>query len=74
MIEQKIEETKSRIEWNQKYLGCLTKGVVKFNEPIWKGEEIESGVEDDLYRIAKGVESKHFSGDEREKLSYGVWD
>ncbi len=71
-LDKKIEEAKSNIDWNKKYLSCLKKGAVTFNEPIWEGKEIESDVVDDLYRIANGIESKYFSESEREKLSYGL--
>ena len=71
MIDQKIENAQSIIEWNKKYLIYLQKGLVKFDQPIWKENEFESDIEDDLYMIANSIERKHFSSAEKEKLQFG---
>lgn len=73
-IDKKIKETKSHIEWNKKYIVCLKKGIVNFDKPTWKGEEIESDIEDDLYIIANRIDLHLFSEDERKKLEYGELD
>ncbi len=70
-IEKKIEEAHSYMDWNRKYLACLQKGIVKFDQPIWKGEEIESDIVDDFYIIANRIDRKLLSEDERKKLEYG---
>lgn len=41
----------SDIEWNEHYIKCLNKGIVKFNEEEWIGEGLESNIEDDFYMI-----------------------
>ena len=69
-IDKKLKETESYIEWNKKYIVCLKKGIVNFDKPNWKGEGIESDIEDDLYMIANRVDRCLFSEDERKKLTY----
>lgn len=71
MTDQKIENAQSIIDWNKKYLTYLQKGVVKFDQPIWKENEFESDIEDDLYIIANSIERKHFSSSEKDKLQFG---
>lgn len=71
VIDQKIENAQSIIDWNKKYLTYLQKGVVKFDQPIWKENEFESDIEEDLYMIANSIERKHLSSTEREKLQFG---
>lgn len=72
VINEKIEELNSNIDWNKKYLACLKKGIVTFDKPMWVGKEIESDIVDDLYRIANGIERKYFSETEREQLLHGL--
>ncbi len=70
-IEEKIDESKSYIDWNRKYLACLRKGIVTFDQPVWEGEGIESNIDDDLYMIANLIDRKLLSEDERKKREYG---
>lgn len=71
MTDQKIENAQSIIDWNKKYLTYLQRGVVKFDQPIWKEDEFESDIEDDVYMIANSIERKHFSSSEKDKLQFG---
>lgn len=71
MTDQKIENAQSIIDWNKKYLTYLQRCVVKFDRPIWKENEFESDIEDDLYMIANSIERKHFSSSEKDKLQFG---
>lgn len=72
VIDQKIEEANSNIDWNKKYLTSLKKGIVTFDKPMWEGKKIESDIVDDLYRIANGIERKYLSESEREQLLHGL--
>lgn len=54
-IDDKIEHKKSLIEWNIKYIDSLKKGLVTFDKPIWKGEDIESDIIEDFYEIARNI-------------------
>jgi hypothetical protein len=71
MTDQKIENAQSIIDWNKKYLTYLQRGVVKFDQSIWKENEFESDIEDDFYMIANSIERKHFSSSEKDKLQFG---
>ena len=71
MIDQKVKTAQSIIDWNKTYLTYLQKGIVKFDQPIWKENEFESDIEDDLYMVANSIERKHLSSTEREKLQFG---
>lgn len=47
------------------YIACLEKGQVTFSQAEWKGEGMESNVEDDLYFAVNLVESERLSEAER---------
>ncbi|MDP8218069.1 MAG: hypothetical protein P9M03_05030 [Candidatus Theseobacter exili] len=73
-IDQKITETQSYIDWNKKYLQYLRKGVVNFDNLIWKGKDIESNIKDDLYIIANHIDRKLIAEGDGKKLEFGELD
>ena len=40
------------------------KGIVTFDEPVWKGDGLESIIEDDIYMVAESIKGKMFSEEE----------
>jgi hypothetical protein len=73
-IEERIEERQSSIDWSKQYLASLRQGTVKFDQPLWEGEEIESDIEDDLHMIANRVDRELITEDERMDLKFGELD
>ncbi len=67
-IDEEIQHKKQLFAWNVSYLGCLAKGEVTFDKPIWKGNAFESDIIDDFYRIAKSFSS--LTTEESKKLYY----
>lgn len=61
----------SHIEWNERYIKCLNKGIVRFNEEVWIGEGLESNIEDDLYMIIDDDTDNLLNEDEFEKYEEG---
>lgn len=62
----------SYIEWNEHYIKCLNKGIVKFDEEVWIGEGLESNLEDDFYMIIGDDATDNLLGeDELEKYENG---
>jgi len=60
------------IEWNERYIECLNKGIVKFNEEAWIGEGLESNIEDDFYMIIGDDDTNNLlSKEEFEKYENG---
>jgi hypothetical protein len=56
-IDQEILYKKRCIEWNSSYIACLKKEEVSFDQPLWKGDGIESDIIEDFYLIAKNSDS-----------------
>jgi len=59
------------IEWNERYIKCLNKGLVKFDEEVWIGEGLESNIEDDFYMIIDDDTDNLLNEDEFEKCEEG---
>jgi hypothetical protein len=75
-IDEEIESKKASIKWNICYLECLQKGVVTFDKPIWKDQNIDSDIIEDFYLITRNTYYGDLitSKEERERLSYGNLD
>ena len=81
--EQKLHKTKDELDkdknnylryirWNERYIACLNKGIVKFDEEIWTGEGIESNIEDNFYMIIGDDDNNNLlSKEEFEKYENG---
>lgn len=67
-IDEEIHCKQQVIVWNLSYLDCLAKSAVTFDQPKWKGIEIESDIIEDFYLIAKSIPILNKS--EKEKLHY----
>ena len=69
--ESELEKDKrnfmSYLEWNEHYIKCLDQGLVKFDEEVWIGEDLESNIEDDFHMIIDDDSDDLLSEDEFEK-------
>lgn len=63
-IDKEIQQWQDHIDWNKRYIKCLKKGLVKFDEPVWEGDGIESIIEDDIFTVAESIKNKIFQEDE----------
>ncbi|MFH1067897.1 MAG: hypothetical protein V1746_08360 [bacterium] len=70
-LDGEINEQKERIDWNKRYIKCLKKGVVSFDQATWENEELESNVEDDLFTVADEIKGKIMSEEESSRLDKG---
>lgn len=61
----------SYIDWNERYIKCLNKGLVKFDEEVWIGEGLESNIEDDFYMIIDEDTDNLLNEDELEEYENG---
>ncbi len=68
-IDGEIQRKKESIKWIASYVECLEKEDVSFDEPTWKGKEIESDILDDFHLIIRAI--KNLAYEEKEKLLYG---
>jgi hypothetical protein len=75
-LDEEIKQQQEQIDWNKRYIKCLKKGIVKFDEPVWEGEGLESIIEDDIYTVAESIKEKMFSEEEFFKYEKGElnWD
>lgn len=69
-LDREIRYVKEKIEWNSAYLKCLERRQVTFDKPMWKGEELESDILDDFYRIARSFPD--LTKSERSLISEGM--
>lgn len=68
-IDTEIQWKKDYIDWITSYVEHLKNEEVSFDQPIWKGEEIESDILEDFFLIVKTIESLAYA--EKEKILYG---
>jgi hypothetical protein len=73
-IDEEIKSKKSNIEWNSCYLKHLQKGKVTFEQPIWKGKDIDSDIAEDFYLIARNVIYDKLNKEERDRLNFIIID
>ncbi|MGA1871465.1 MAG: hypothetical protein ACMUJM_23305, partial [bacterium] len=50
-LNNEIKKIKERLDLNNKYISYLEKGIVSFDQPIWKYRNIEANIEEDLFMI-----------------------
>jgi len=67
-IEKEIEGKQQYIDWIDRYVECLKKEEVNFNNPTWAGEDVESNIVDDFSLIIKTIDT--LSRDEKDRLLY----
>jgi hypothetical protein len=65
-IDKEIQHNQKVIEWNIRFIEYLAQGIVTFDQPVWKKDEFESDIIDDLYRAAKSI--SNLTKGEREML------
>jgi len=70
-IDEEIKELEENLDWNNRYIECLKKGIVKFDGPVWEGENIESNIEDDIFTIADRIKATIFQEEEFLKYERG---
>ncbi len=73
-IDKAIENKKTMIDWNVRYIECLAKHSVFFDQPIWKGKDIESDIIEDFYAIAKDIEYDKKSKEECNRIYNGEFN
>jgi hypothetical protein len=47
-IDEEIAGLKQQISWNKRYIKCLCKGLVSFDNNSWEAKGLESNIEDDI--------------------------
>jgi hypothetical protein len=62
-----IAEKQERIEWNTSFIEALEKGEVSFDQPFWKGKEIQSDILDDFFFIGDSIDT--LSDEEKEAVA-----
>ena len=67
-IKKEIENKKSLIEWNTQYINYLEKGLVTFDQPIWRDKDIESEIIVDFYEIARNIDYSKKTKEENNRL------
>lgn len=70
-IDEDIAKQKEFIDWNNRYIKALKKGVVTFDKPFWEGEGLESEIEEDLIMIAEEFKEELFTEDQFLKFEEG---
>ncbi len=73
-IDEEIAEQKGFIDWNNRYIKALKKGVVSFDNPTWSGEGLESDIEEDLNTVAEAIKYKILKGDDYAQYEEGELD
>jgi len=73
-IDKDIIDKKAMIDWNISYIKCLKNNLVIFDQPIWKGVNIESDIIEDFYEIARDIEYDKKSKEECNRLYNGEFD
>lgn len=68
-IDKEIQVNKENITWINAYVECLKKEAVSFDQPIWKGDDLESDILEDFCLIIRFLDI--FSREEKEMLLYG---
>jgi hypothetical protein len=63
-IDEEIAEQKGFVDWNNRYIRALKKGVVTFDKPKWSGDGLESDIEEDLILIMESIGEKVMNEDE----------
>ena len=70
-IDEDIAKQNEFIDWNNRYIKALKKGVVTFDKPVWEGEDLKSEIEEDLIMIAEEFKLELFTEDEFLKFEEG---
>jgi hypothetical protein len=70
-LDEKIDQQKEYLAWNNAYIKALKKGVVCFDNPTWAGEDLESDIEEDLFTVAGAIKEKAMSEDECMRFEEG---
>jgi hypothetical protein len=73
-INEEIAEQKGFLDWNNRYIRALKKGVVSFDKPQWSGEGLESDIEEDLNMVAEALEYRLLKGDDYAQYEEGELD
>ena len=68
-IETEIQYRKDYITWIFSYMECLKREEVDFEQPIWKGDNIESKILEDFCILIKNID--YLSYEEKKNLLYG---
>ena len=70
-IDEEIAEQKGFLDWNNRYIRALKKGIVTFDKPQWSGEGLESDIEEDLMTITEDIKEKILNENEYAQYEEG---
>ncbi len=70
-LAEEIEQQNEYLDWNSRYIKCLEKGIVSFDQPTWTGKGLESDIVDDLYMVIEPIKDKILDEDEYSKYEDG---
>lgn len=70
-LDEEIDQQKEYLDWNNRYIKALKKGVVTFENPMWTGDGLESEIEEDLIMVAETIKEKAMSEDEYLRFEEG---
>lgn len=73
-LDKEMRETQDCIDWNNNYIKALQNGEIKFDEPLWKNEEIEVELEDDLLEIIDALKYRILTENEHKLYDNGDFD
>ena len=68
-IDAELKYSRAYIAWILSYIDCLKREEVDFDQPIWKGDNIESIIFEDFCILIKNIDS--LSYEEKKDLIYG---
>jgi len=75
-LEKDKQNFLSYIKWNERYIECLKKGIVRFDKEVWTGEGLESDIEEDLnmvigdYNVDNILSEEEFEKYENDALGF----
>jgi hypothetical protein len=67
-LDEEVTQCRESIDWNVRYMKCLRKGKVSFDEATWEGEGLESDIEEDLLTVIEDEEEGILTDDEKARL------
>lgn len=73
-IDEDMAEQKGFIDWNNRYIKALKKGIVTFDKPKWSGDGLESDIKEDLMTLTEAIKEKILNEDDYAQYEEGELD
>ena len=70
-FDEEIQKPQECLDWNNRYIKCLEKGLVSFDKPTWEGQGLASHIDDDLCLVAEAIKEKAMDADEHLRFEEG---